>query len=110
MATAAETRAFCYVDDLVIGLVSMMATPEEETGPVNLANPHEIPVRELVERIIRLTGARSRIVHRTLPEDDPAQRCPDIGLARQRLGWEPVVDLDVGLARTINYFEHFIAQ
>ena len=105
-----QTRAFCYVDDLVMGLVKMMATADEETGPVNLGNPHEIPVRELVERIIRLTGARSRIVHRSLPEDDPTWRCPDIGLARQLLGWEPIVDLDVGLERTIDYFEQLLAQ
>jgi len=105
-----QTRAFCYVDDLVIGLVRMMATADEEAGPVNLGNPHEIPVRELAERIIRLTGTRSPIVHRALPEDDPVQRCPDIGLARQLLGWEPVVDLDVGLERTIDYFERLLAQ
>ena len=105
-----QTRAFCYVDDLVIGLVAMMATADDATGPVNLGNPHEIPVRELAERIIRLTGTRSRIVHRTLPEDDPTQRCPDIGLARQLLGWEPVVDLDIGLEQTVNYFKRLLAR
>jgi len=105
-----QTRAFCYVDDLVTGLVGMMATPDAETGPVNLGNPHEIPVRALAERIIRLTGTRSRIVHRPLPADDPRQRCPDIGLARRLLGWEPTAALDVGLERTIGYFERTLAR
>ena len=105
-----QTRAFCYVDDLVTGLIAMMATPDGEIGPVNLGNPYEVPVRELAERIIRLTGTRSRIVRRPLPEDDPTQRCPNIGLARQLLGWEPVIELDVGLARTIDYFEQLLAQ
>lgn len=100
-----QTRAFCYVDDLVTGLVAMMGTADGETGPVNLGNPHEIPVRELAERIIELTGTRSRIVHRPLPADDPTQRCPDIALARRLLGWEPTVPLEDGLKRTIGYFE-----
>ena len=83
-----QTRAFCYVDDLVEGFVRMMATGDDVTGPVNLGNPHEIPVRELAERVIALTGSRSRIVHRPLPQDDPLQRCPDITLAARpaRLG------------------------
>jgi UDP-glucuronate decarboxylase len=105
-----QTRAFCYVDDLVAGLAGMMATADEETGPVNLGNPHEIPVRALAERIIALTGTRSRIVHRKLPADDPTQRCPDIGLARRLLGWEPTVALDAGLERTIAYFERTLAR
>ena len=104
-----QTRAFCYVDDLVAGLVAMMATADGETGPVNLGNPHEIPVRELAERIIRLTGTRSRIVHRPLPADDPMQRCPDIALARRLLAWEPTVPLDAGLERTIGYFERTLS-
>ncbi|HUA77710.1 MAG TPA: UDP-glucuronic acid decarboxylase family protein [Acetobacteraceae bacterium] len=105
-----QTRAFCYVDDLVAGLVGMMATPDAETGPVNLGNPHEIPVRELAERIIRLTGTRSRIVRRPLPADDPTQRCPDIGLARRLLDWEPTVTLEVGLERTIGYFDRVLSR
>ena len=104
-----QTRAFCYVDDLVGGLVAMMGTADGETGPVNLGNPHEIPVRELAERIIKLTGTRSRIVHRPLPADDPMQRCPDIALARRLLGWEPTVALDAGLERTIAYFERTLS-
>ena len=106
-----QTRAFCYVDDLVDGLVRLMATAESVTGPVNLGNPVEIPVRVLAERIIALTGARSRLVHRPLPQDDPMQRCPDITLARRLLdGWEPRVDLDTGLARTIAYFEGLLSS
>lgn len=103
-----QTRAFCYVTDMVEGLVRMMATAEATTGPVNLGNPHEIPVRELAERIIDLTGSHSRIVHRKRPEDDPMQRCPDITLAHRLLGWKPTVPLEDGLQRTIAYFERIL--
>ena len=99
-----QTRAFCFVDDLIDGMIRMMDTPDEVTGPVNLGNPHEIPVRVLAERILALTGSRSQIVLRPLPVDDPMQRCPDITLARELLGWEPQVALDDGLRRTIDYF------
>lgn len=104
-----QTRAFCYVDDLIEGFVRLMATGDDFTGPVNIGNPHEIPVRELAERVIRLTGSGSAIVHRPLPQDDPMQRCPDIALARRQLGWEPRVELDGGLRRTIDYFRALIA-
>jgi UDP-glucuronate decarboxylase len=103
-----QTRAFCYVDDLVGGLMSLMGTEDAVTGPMNIGNPHEIPVRELAERVIRLTGSRSRIVHRELPQDDPTQRCPDISMARRVLGWEPRVELDDGLGRTVEYFRLMI--
>ncbi|MDA8051019.1 MAG: SDR family oxidoreductase [Rhodospirillales bacterium] len=103
-----QTRAFCYVDDMIEGFVRMMQTPEGTTGPVNLGNPHEITVRELAERIIALAGRRARIVHRPLPADDPMQRCPDIGLARRLLGWEPAVPLELGLERTLSYFDRFL--
>jgi UDP-glucuronate decarboxylase len=102
--TGSQTRAFCYVDDLVTGLIRMMQTPDEITGPVNLGNPHEIPVRALAERIVKLTGSRSKIVLRPLPLDDPMQRCPDITRAREWLDWTPEVGLDEGLRRTIDYF------
>ena len=105
-----QTRAFCYVDDLVDGLVRMMATDDSVTGPVNLGNPHEIPVRELAERIVRLTGSRSRLVHRPLPQDDPLQRCPDIALAQSLLGWQPHVALEDGLARTVAYFDRLFTE
>jgi UDP-glucuronate decarboxylase len=105
-----QTRAFCYVDDLIEGFVRMMATPDEVTGPVNLGNPHEITVRELAERIIAMIGAPSRLVHAPLPQDDPLQRCPDITLAKGLLGWEPNVPLERGLARTIAYFEGLVKK
>ncbi len=105
-----QTRAFCYVDDLIGGFVRMMASDEDETGPMNLGNPHEIPVRELAKTVIALTGSRSRIVHRALPQDDPLQRCPDISLAKNRLGWQPSVLLEDGLRRTIAYFETLLTE
>jgi UDP-glucuronate decarboxylase len=105
-----QTRAFCYVDDLVDGLTRLMATDDDVTGPMNLGNPHEIPVSELAARVIRLTGATSRIVHRPLPQDDPVQRCPDIAMARRHLSWEPRISLDVGLGQTIAYFSQLMAE
>jgi UDP-glucuronate decarboxylase len=105
-----QTRAFCYVDDMIDGFVRMMATDEDVTGPMNLGNPHEIPVRALAERVIALTGSRSAIVHRPLPEDDPLQRCPDIARARATLGWEPTVELDQGLQHTIAYFDTLLTE
>ena len=105
-----QTRAFCFVSDLVEGFIRMMGTDDSVTGPVNLGNPHEIPVRELAERVVRLTGSRSRIVHRPLPQDDPMQRCPDITLARRLLDWKPTVALDDGLGRTISYFDRLLAE
>jgi UDP-glucuronate decarboxylase len=104
-----QTRAFCYVDDLIGGLIRMMATPDEVTGPVNLGNPVELPMVRLAERIIALTGAKSKLVYRPLPIDDPMQRCPDISMARRALNWEPLVDLDSGLAKTISYFDRLLS-
>ncbi len=103
-----QTRAFCYVDDLIEGFVRLMRTDEAVTGPINLGNPHEISVRELATHIIRLTGSRSRLVFRPLPQDDPMQRCPDIALARRVLDWEPLVPLESGLSRTIAYFDRLL--
>ena len=105
-----QTRAFCFVDDLVEGFLRLMATGDEVTGPVNLGNPHEIPVRELATRIVGLTGSSSAITYRPLPQDDPTQRCPDITLARRLLDWEPNVMLDEGLSRTIGYFENLLRE
>ncbi|WP_428493057.1 UDP-glucuronic acid decarboxylase family protein [Rhodopila sp.] len=104
-----QTRAFCYVEDLVDGLIRLMATEPDFTGPINIGNPHELAVRELAERVIALTNSSSKIVHRALPQDDPVQRCPDITLARRVLGWEPSVKLDEGLRRTIAYFDTLLA-
>ena len=105
-----QTRAFCFVDDLVEGFLRLMATGDDVMGPVNLGNPYEIPVRGLAERVIRLVGSRSRIVFRPLPQDDPTQRCPDITLARRLLDWEPKVELDDGLGRTIAYFDTLLSE
>ena len=103
-----QTRAFCYVDDLIEGFVRLMATGDEITGPINIGNPHEIAVRELAERVIALTGSSSKIAYRPLPQDDPTPRCPDISRARDALGWEPTVPLEEGLARTIHYFRSLL--
>jgi UDP-glucuronate decarboxylase len=100
-----QTRAFCYVDDLIEGFVRMMNTGDDVTGPINLGNPVELPMVELAERIIKLTGTKSTLVFRPLPQDDPMQRCPDISKARAVLGWEPTVALETGLMRTIEYFD-----
>ncbi len=100
-----QTRAFCYVSDLIEGFIRVMASGDDVTGPINLGNPHEITVRELAERVLALTGSRSRIVYHPLPQDDPMQRCPDITRARALLDWSPEVPLDEGLGRTIAYFK-----
>jgi UDP-glucuronate decarboxylase len=105
-----QTRAFCFVDDLVEGFVRLMATGPDITGPINIGNPYEIPVRELAERIVRITGASSRMVHRPLPDDDPLQRCPDITMAQNVLGWQPTVELDAGLTRTVAYFTQMLGE
>src|SRR5690606_25807819 len=101
----AQTRSFCYVDDLVEGLIRLMGTDESVTGPVNLGNPNEFTILQLAELVIDLVGSRSVIERRPLPADDPRQRQPDIRLARELLGWEPTIALKDGLRRTIDYFE-----
>lgn len=103
-----QTRSFCYVDDLVDGLVSLMGTGPDVTGPINLGNPCEFSIRELAEMIIELTRSRSKIIQLPLPADDPRQRRPDIALARQKLRWEPTISLEDGLRRTIEYFREFL--
>jgi UDP-glucuronate decarboxylase len=100
-----QTRSFCFVDDLIEGLLRLMAAPDEVTGPINLGNPHEVSVLELAEKVIAMTGSRSRIEFRPLPADDPRQRQPDIGAAKRLLDWQPKVALEEGLERTIAYFE-----
>jgi UDP-glucuronate decarboxylase len=105
-----QTRAFCFVNDLVEGILRLMSTPDDVTGPVNLGNPAEITVRSLAERVIALTGSASQIVYHPLPQDDPMQRCPDIGLARRLLHWEPEVALDDGLRQTIAYFDDLLTE
>ncbi len=105
-----QTRSLCYVDDLVDGLIRMMAQPKEFTGPVNLGNPHELTILELAETIRELTGSRSEIVFCPLPQDDPRQRCPDITLAREQLGWAPKTPLKEGLVKTIAYFDALLRE
>jgi UDP-glucuronate decarboxylase len=105
-----QTRSFCFVDDLVDGLIGLMQTPEEVIGPMNLGNPRESTILELAETIIRLTGSRSRIEFKPLPMNDPRRRRPDITLARTIMGWEPRVPLEEGLSRTIDYFRGLIEQ
>jgi len=105
-----QTRSFCYVDDLIEGFVRLMDSPDAVTGPINLGNPHEFTIRQLAERVIALTGARSKLVKRPLPADDPMQRKPDIGKARSILGWEPTVQLDEGLKKTIAYFDDLLRR
>jgi UDP-glucuronate decarboxylase len=99
-----QTRSFCYVDDMVEGLIRMMNAPDDVVGPVNLGNPEEFSISELAERVLRLTGSRSRTVYRPLPQDDPVQRKPDIGMAVRCLEWCPAIRLEEGLKRTIDYF------
>jgi UDP-glucuronate decarboxylase len=99
-----QTRSFCYVDDMVEGLIRLMNAPAELTGPVNLGNPKEFSVREVAEKIIQLTGTRSKIEFRPLPVDDPQQRQPDIALARKALDWSPRIELEEGLRKAIAYF------
>src|SRR3990172_3388558 len=103
-----QTRSFCYVDDLISGLIRLMETPDGFTGPVNLGNPQEFTIIELAQTIIRLTGSRSKIVFQPRPSDDPAQRKPDISLAGEVLGWQPRVALKEGLQKTIAYFRKVI--
>jgi UDP-glucuronate decarboxylase len=105
-----QTRSFCYVDDLVEGFLRLMDTPDDITGPVNIGNPSERTVRNLAERIIALTGSKSELIFKPLPADDPKQRCPDITLAKNLLKWEPTVDIDAGLTKTIDYFRKRIAS
>ena len=103
-----QTRSFCYVDELIEAMIRLMNTTDEITGPINMGNPKEFSIRELAETVIGLTGSRSKIVSRPLPSDDPVQRQPDIGVAREVLGWEPVVPLEDGLVRTIEYFDRML--
>ncbi len=105
-----QTRSFCYVDDMVGGLVKMMSTSPEVTGPINLGNPNEMTVRELAEVILDLTGSRAKIVHQPLPTDDPRMRRPDISEANRVLDWRPTTPLNEGLIKTVRYFEHLLAK
>lgn len=105
----AQTRSFCYVDDQVEAMVRLMDSSPDFTGPINIGNPIEFSILELAKRIIELTASKSQLVFQPLPDDDPRQRCPDIGLAKQTLGWEPKVRLEEGLKETIRYFDQLLS-
>jgi UDP-glucuronate decarboxylase len=105
-----QTRSFCYVDDLITGMIGLMATPADVHGPVNIGNPNEFTMLELAELVIEMTGSASTIIHMPLPADDPKQRRPDITKARELLGWEPTIQLREGLAATIAYFRNVINE
>ncbi|HJO25325.1 MAG: SDR family oxidoreductase [Myxococcota bacterium] len=105
-----QTRSFCYVEDLVDGIVRLMRTPDAVTGPINLGNPQEFTVRELAEKVLELTASRSELCFAELPSDDPVRRCPDITRARETLGWEPKTPLDTGLRHTIDYFDDLLRR
>lgn len=106
--TGNQSRSFCFIDDLVCGLIRLMESPDDFVGPVNLGNPNEFTIRELAEKVIKLCGSNSELVFRELPKDDPKQRQPDISLAKQKLGWEAKVSLDLGLSKTIPYFQQLL--
>jgi UDP-glucuronate decarboxylase len=103
-----QTRSFCYIDDLVDGMIRMMNTPNEITGPINLGNPNEFSMLELMQKVFELTGSQSKIIFKPLPEDDPKQRQPNIAQAKCLLQWEPSVHLDEGLKKTIDYLKKII--
>ncbi|HIJ56744.1 MAG TPA: SDR family oxidoreductase [Deltaproteobacteria bacterium] len=105
-----QTRSFCYVDDLIIGLIQLFNSPDDVTGPINLGNPSEFTILELADKIIAMTGSTSEIIFKSLPEDDPRQRRPDITIARKVLDWNPKVPLDEGLEKTIAYFDKLLSS
>jgi UDP-glucuronate decarboxylase len=100
-----QTRSFCYVDDMIEGFIKFMDSPDDFTGPVNLGNPAEFSILQLAEKVIELTGSKSKIVFKPLPPDDPAQRQPDITLAKEKLNWQLIVPLEDGLKKTVEYFK-----
>jgi UDP-glucuronate decarboxylase len=106
----AQTRSFCYVDDLIEGFVRLMASSKDITGPINIGNPGEFTIRELAELVLKMVGGKSKLVMLPLPQDDPKQRKPDITLAQEKLGWTPKVNLEVGLEKTIHYFREFLSK
>lgn len=105
-----QTRSFCYVDDLIEGFLRMMASAHEVTGPINIGNPKEFTIRQLAETVLKMVGGESRLILKPLPQDDPKQRQPDITVARNTLGWQPQVELEAGLQKTISYFKECLAR
>ena len=105
-----QSRSFCYVDDLIEAFIRLMDTPDDFTGPVNTGNPNEFTIKQLAESVISLTGSKSELVYKDLPSDDPTQRCPDITLAKEKMGWEPKIQLEEGLKKTIPYFDGLLKR
>ena len=105
-----QTRSFCYVDDMIEAFVSLMNSPDDVSGPVNVGNPGEFTIRALAEMVVELTGSRSQLVFKPLPSDDPTQRCPDISVAREKLNWSPHIALSEGLQKTVSYFDRLLAE
>lgn len=105
-----QTRSFCYVDDMVDGFLKLMSAPDEVTGPINMGNPVEFTMLELAETTLKIIGSSSKIVHKPLPADDPKQRQPDITLAKEKLGWEPTIQLEEGLTKTVAYFDDLLKE
>lgn len=105
-----QTRSFCYVSDLIDGFIRFMVAPDDVTGPINLGNPVEFTMLELAQKVIDITGSKSKLVYKPLPADDPKQRCPDITLAKEKLDWKPVVPLEEGLKKTIAYFDKLLSE
>jgi UDP-glucuronate decarboxylase len=105
-----QTRSFCYVDDLIRGLIALMDAPDPVTGPINLGNPGEFTIKQLAELVVEMTGSRSKIAYHPLPQDDPTQRCPDIGAAKKHLDWSPTIPLKQGLEKTISYFDELLKR
>jgi len=103
-----QTRSFCYVDDLIEGFIRLMRVDDKITGPMNLGNPNEFTIRQLAETVLKLTETSSSLIEKPLPEDDPLQRCPDISYAKETLEWEPTIELEEGLERTISYFKNVL--
>jgi UDP-glucuronate decarboxylase len=105
-----QTRSFCYVDDLIRGLIALMDAPDPVTGPINLGNPGEFTIKQLAELVVEMTGSRSKITYHPLPQDDPTQRCPNIGAAKKHLDWSPTIPLKQGLEKTIPYFDELLKK
>ncbi len=105
-----QSRSFCYVDDMIEGIIRMMDASDDFIGPVNLGNPHEFTILDLAKKIIEMTNSKSNIVYNPLPQDDPLQRNPDISLAKEKLKWQPVIELEEGLVKTVEYFEKILAR
>jgi len=105
-----QTRSFQYIDDLINGMIKMMESSNEFIGPVNIGNPNEFTILELAQKVIEMVGSKSKLIYKPLPSDDPMQRCPDISLAKNELNWQPMIQLEDGLIKTIEYFDKLLSK